>query len=289
VRTGLPSCASAARVVSLRANVRAKVSSNDSANIDSANIDGAKMDSADVVAAIAAAGAGAAGLRGFRARALELIGVHVRFDAAIYHALSPRVPLETGVLLGLDPARVKTSMAHWDQLAVELEALRSHALAHGGVAGDRDAFPLRSRARKRFDAGVTVPLGMRSLAIAHLGLHERIFAAVLLLRRRAQPFAAAELELLRALVPVLSLADAAHVAGNVETTASVPTGLRCRDQRLTARQREIVEHVALGHTNAQTARALGLSANTLRNHLVAIFRRLGASNRADVVRLAVLR
>jgi DNA-binding CsgD family transcriptional regulator len=244
---------------------------------------------AELIAAVAAAAAGAAGSREFRARALELIAPHVPYDAAIYHALSPRVPLDTGVLLGVDPARVQASMAHWDRLAVELEALRSHALAHGGVAGDRDAFPLRSRARKRFDAGVTMPLGMRSLAIAHLALHERIFAAVLLLRRRAQPFSAAELERLRALVPVLSLADAAHLARSAETTASVPTRLRCVDQRLTARQREIVEHVALGHTNAQTASALGLSANTLRNHLVAIFRRLGASNRADVVRLAVLR
>jgi DNA-binding CsgD family transcriptional regulator len=245
--------------------------------------------SSELVAAIAEAGAGAARLRDFRARALALIAPHVPFDAAIYHALSPRVPLETGVLIGLSPQRVTASMAHWDRLAVELEALRSHAIAHGGVAGDRDAFPLRSRSRKRFDAGVTVPLGMRSLAIAHLALHERIFAAVLLLRRRAAPFTSGELDLLRALVPVLSLADAALAGVAGETTASVPIRLRCLDQRLTIRQREIVEHVALGHTNAETASALGLSANTLRNHLVAIFRRLGASNRADVVRLAVLR
>lgn len=225
----------------------------------------------------------------FRAQALELIAPYVKYDAALFHALSPRVPLDTGVLLGIEPARIAASMASWDRLAVELEALRSHALAHGGVAGDREAFPPRSRARTRFEAGVVKPLAMRSLAIVHLTLHERIFAAVLLLRRRADPFRTSELQTLRALQPVLSLADAAQGAFAAEASASQPTRLRCVDQRLTARQREIVEHVALGHTNAETAQALGLSANTLRNHLVAIFQRLGAANRADVVRLAVLR
>ena len=68
----------------------------------------------------------------------------------------------------------------------------------------------------------------------------------------------------------------------------MPTRLVCGDGRLTPRQRVIVEHVALGHTNAEIAEALGLSANTLRNHLSAIFARVGASNRAELVRLAVL-
>ena len=63
----------------------------------------------------------------------------------------------------------------------------------------------------------------------------------------------------------------------------------CRDKRLTERQREIVEHVALGHTNAEIGAAIGLSVRTVRNLLVAIMKRLDASNRADVVRVAVLR
>jgi DNA-binding CsgD family transcriptional regulator len=243
----------------------------------------------DLLAAIAAAAVQAPSLRALRAQVLELLAPHVRFDAAIVHALSPRVPLETGVIVGLEPERVKASMAQWDRMAVELEPLRTYALAHGGVASDHEALPPRSRARASFESGVVKALGMRSLAIAHFALRDRIIGAALLLRKRAQPFAPAELELLRALVPVLSLADAAHSALAAEAKASVPVKLSCVDQRLTERQRGIVEHVALGHTNADIARALGLSPNTLRNHLVAIFRRLGAANRADVVRLAVLR
>jgi DNA-binding CsgD family transcriptional regulator len=67
------------------------------------------------------------------------------------------------------------------------------------------------------------------------------------------------------------------------------TQLRCFDQRLTPRQRDIVERVALGHTNDQIGEALGLSPNTVRNLLTETRRRLGAANRAELVRLAVLR
>ncbi len=66
-----------------------------------------------------------------------------------------------------------------------------------------------------------------------------------------------------------------------------PTRLACTDQRLTPRQRAIVEHVALGHTNAQIGLALGLSPYSVRNQLVQVFAAVGASNRADLVRLAV--
>ena len=45
--------------------------------------------------------------------------------------------------------------------------------------------------------------------------------------------------------------------------------------------------MALGHTNEDIGRAMGLSANTVRNHLARIYPRLGASNRADLVRLAL--
>ena len=76
--------------------------------------------------------------------------------------------------------------------------------------------------------------------------------------------------------------------GVVAPLASADHAPACVDGRLTARQRDIVSRVALGQTNAQIATALGLSANTVRNHLARVFARIGASNRAELVRLAVL-
>jgi DNA-binding CsgD family transcriptional regulator len=60
------------------------------------------------------------------------------------------------------------------------------------------------------------------------------------------------------------------------------------DQRLTPRQREVVELVAMGQTNQEIGQVLSISHHTVRNLLVDVRQRLGAANRAEVVRLAVL-
>jgi DNA-binding CsgD family transcriptional regulator len=132
-------------------------------------------------------------------------------------------------------------------------------------------------------------VGAGHTLVAHLVVRERIVSAVLLFRvRRRGAFTDAEAATLRRVAPAMALADALHQGLDAAPQRPVPTRLRCEDQRLTARQREIVELVAMGHTNAAIAAALAVSPNTLRNHLAEVFRRLGASNRADVVRLAVL-
>ena len=233
----------------------------------------------EVLLAVAGAGAEAKSLREFRERALAALGGAVRFDRALYHALSPRVPLDTAVLVGMDVATVAATLPDWDRLAVDLGRLREVAMAHGGVATDRDAFPVGSAGRARYE---------KELLMAHLVVRGSIRAAVLLFKIRGT-FTTAEASLLRAVTPALAVADTLHVSLDEAPRAALPVQMKCVDQRLTPRQRDIVEQVAMGHTNEAIARALGLSPNTLRNHLAEAFRRLGAANRADVVRLAVLR
>jgi DNA-binding CsgD family transcriptional regulator len=172
---------------------------------------------------------------------------------------------------------------------VELGRLRDVAGRRGGVATDREAFPPGTPGRRAFLAEIARPFGVRALAIAHLTVRGSIRSALLLFRKRAEGFADADLDLLRGVAPALAVADALQAALDDAPRAALPTRVRCLDQRLTHRQREIVELVAMGHTNAAIARAIGVSPNTLRNHLADAFRRLGAANRADVVRLAVLR
>ncbi|HEU4535288.1 MAG TPA: hypothetical protein VFS00_14265, partial [Polyangiaceae bacterium] len=79
------------------------------------------------LAAIARAGCAAGSLRAYRARVLAAVADVVPYDAAIFHALSPRVPLATAVVVGLDPARVEASRGSWDDVAVELEPRRARA------------------------------------------------------------------------------------------------------------------------------------------------------------------
>jgi DNA-binding NarL/FixJ family response regulator len=57
-------------------------------------------------------------------------------------------------------------------------------------------------------------------------------------------------------------------------------------QRLTVREREVLERVAAGLTNAEIAADLKLSPNTVKEHASSMFRKLGARNRADAVQRA---
>lgn len=56
-------------------------------------------------------------------------------------------------------------------------------------------------------------------------------------------------------------------------------------QALSAREREVLDLVARGRTNRAVAASLYLSENTVRNHLVRIYRKLGVTSRAQAVAL----
>lgn len=226
-------------------------------------------------------------LREFRERTLALLRSIASFDAAIFHALSPRVPLETGAFVGVDFATLSASQVRWDDLAVELGALRELANREV-VATDRDAFALGSRARARFERVFVRAFSAPSVCVTHLFLRGAVRAAIVLLSRSRSGFSRSTVVALREVAPLIALGDALHERLDGVVAASVPVRLECRDARLTERQRAVVELVAMGQSNEDIARALGISANTARNHLARIFARIGASNRAELVRLAVL-
>lgn len=241
----------------------------------------------DVGARLCAHAIEAASVREWREGALAILGEAVRFERALFHELSPRASFEGAAVVGLERERVAVTMSDWDGLAVELGALRDTALAQGGVAIDQEAFrTARARARWR---RVMKPLGIASALAAHVVFEGRIIAVALLGRRRNPPFSSAERVALTPLLPVLAVCEVLLRRRGADGVPGLPTRLRCLDQRLTERQRQVVEHVALGQTNADIGEALGISPNTVRNLLVDVRRRLGAANRAEVVRLAVLR
>lgn len=242
----------------------------------------------DPVRALLAAAREAPGLREWREAALAMVAGELGCDCGLFHELSPRAPLSHAALLGLDPAALARSSARWDEDAVALGRLRDVALAQSGVATDREAFP-RGRGRREWERRVARPLGIRSGMMAHLVVRGRIVSGLLLGRRRGAPLGPTDRRALERLVPALSVGDALHQSLEGGALRGPATALECVDQRLTPRQREIVVQVALGHTNASIARALGISAHTVRNLLVQVRARLGAANRAEVVRLAVIR
>ena len=58
-------------------------------------------------------------------------------------------------------------------------------------------------------------------------------------------------------------------------------------EELTERQQQILAAMINGRTDADIARTLQLSANSVRDHITAIFNKLGASNRAEAVAIAL--
>lgn len=230
-----------------------------------------------------------ADLTGYRQTVLARLSEHLPFDVAVFHEFSPRIPLSRAALHGVSTETLEAGRAGWDENAVLFGRLRELALSQDGVAGDREAFANDARARSAWRTRVCRPLGIQSALLAHLVVNERLISALLLGRRSARGFTLAEQRALARLLPAVAVTDALQQSLLEGSVAGPPTQLRCLDQRLTPRQRELVERVALGHTNAEIGQALGLSANTVRNLLSETRQRVGAANRAELVRLAVLR
>ena len=60
-------------------------------------------------------------------------------------------------------------------------------------------------------------------------------------------------------------------------------------EKLTNREREVLQFIASGHTNREIAETLHLSVNTVHNHRTSIMTKLGLHNRMDLLRFAVRR
>ena len=104
-----------------------------------------------------------------------------------------------------------------------------------------------------------------------------------LLRRAAA--LATELGAEPVLREVVELARSARVS----LDAVRPAASRPRDARLpglTAREREVLQHVVAGRTYGEIARALFVSEKTVSSHISNLLRKTGASNRVELARLA---
>ena len=56
---------------------------------------------------------------------------------------------------------------------------------------------------------------------------------------------------------------------------------------LSPRQLEIISAMTRGLSNAEIAKLIGIDATTVRNHIVALFQKLGAANRAEAITIAL--
>lgn len=78
---------------------------------------------------------------------------------------------------------------------------------------------------------------------------------------------------------VVSVAAGRMVFPFMSIDAPQPSGL----DTLTRRERDLLASLANGHTNAQIAKALNISLNTVKFHLKNLYEKLGVNNRAQAV------
>ena len=74
-----------------------------------------------------------------------------------------------------------------------------------------------------------------------------------------------------------------QVAARCRPTQPVPLGA----ERLTSREREIVQLLAEGNSNKAIATRLDLSVKTVETHRAAIMRKLDLNSLADLIRFAI--
>jgi len=102
---------------------------------------------------------------------------------------------------------------------------------------------------------------------------------------RRQPFAinGAEARLHFLADAVVHQVDVAYRKVAALRTARAPANERTPYILLSVREKEIAYWVCQGKTNARIAQILGISVNTVKNHVHRIFRKLGANNRTQAV------
>jgi DNA-binding NarL/FixJ family response regulator len=81
--------------------------------------------------------------------------------------------------------------------------------------------------------------------------------------------------------PAAAIAKAVRLAGMGRMVSQPPPAQRAL---LSERQRDVLQLIAAGRTNQQIGSKLGLSANTVKGHTCALYRRLEVRNRAEAVR-----
>lgn len=86
-------------------------------------------------------------------------------------------------------------------------------------------------------------------------------------------------------------ANSSEVRFVLEALSSAPT-IRAVDARgfeiLSAREREVVQHLADGMPNRAVGERMGLSPHTIKNYVLRIFEKLGVSNRVELLKLTLL-
>jgi len=179
---------------------------------------------------------------------------------------------------GLDARVLTETVGRFDVYARELAPFAAHVLTRGAVGVDREFFGQSGLERLSYFGEIMRPHRGQSTLLGYLTFRERLLGCVVLGRASAT-FSDEEQSTLRSAMPALSLCDLAVYRQKPASASALA--------QLSEREREIVTYLELGYTNREIGLACGTAPKTVRNQLSAIFRKLGASTRAEAVAISL--
>lgn len=166
---------------------------------------------------------------------------------------------------------------HMEQIAVRLELRWPAAVA---ALARAQLSEVGEEAERRFEAAVK----LHHEAAQPLYSAEALIAYGTYLRRARRPLEARER--LREAVAIAESSGSRRLARRAHAELAAAGGRRARlapRDGLTSRERQVAELAAAGHSNAEIAVALFLSAKTVEHHLESIYRKLGINSRRSLM------
>lgn len=124
----------------------------------------------------------------------------------------------------------------------------------------------------------------RDMGMVFLSGNGNISAAVRAIRHGAHDFLEKTVPKSRLLAAV---SEALKASDELHQQRSEQKALRIRFDRLSVREREVLEHVVQGKLNKQIASDLGIAERTVKLHRTAITQKLGVPSVAELTRMAV--
>lgn len=223
-------------------------------------------------------------LQQYRRSCVELLEEFVGFEGAVWGRFDSSRAADW-YARGVKECTVSRYRANRARYQTCMRPLVSACAAGRGVAQDLDVFDSREIERSPLYTELIRPENScTALAFADLTVMRGLGSLALLLGRSGR-FRPADLERLRDVLPAVAVGDAFLVAREHAREHPVSQVI---DQRLSPREREVLEYATLGVTTQQIALALGTSAHTVKHQLRSTMQKLGAGSRAELVRIAML-
>ena len=221
-------------------------------------------------------------LLGFRREVLQRLAVLIGYDAgSVCRTMEPWREREPVFLSPLQLRDWRQYCENWRRYWAELQLLAHRDCLLGDASMTH---PQTARSLTVYE-DIIRPSGMKSLLALPVSIRGRQISVVTLLRTPGTSgFASRDADIVRRLRPVLALGENLLNQECLTDTSSRATG---GVQRLSPRELEVAQYVALGLTNAQIALVCGKSAATVHNQLISIFRKTGVSSRCELVRLLI--